>query len=853
MSDLKNSLLVNRQLPEFVQEEYPKFISFLQAYYEFLESKQGSQNNDLLKKAKEYRNISDIDSSLDEFETRFYEKFATLLPKDTVVRKDILFKNLTNLYLSKGNSQSYKLLFRLLFGEEVEIIEPKNEVLKASASTWSIENALRAEPETLNTFYIGNGTQKSFPLAGCRCPITKRSLPIQIRTVTVNDIEVSDYVVYRESRKIIFTTAPALNDVVRVYYNNFDFTLLTNRKIVGRTSGAYGIVERSAVSVISNRNVQDLYINSKTLIGQYSNGERCETNIIDSKDNIISIEFLTSSSLRSINIIDGGSNYSNGDVVVISGGSAEQEAVAIVEEVFSGFIDQINVNKPGAGFEETGAVIGIDPPLIVNGSISTINTSGSNVTTSYTVLSDTLISNLTSLQINAADYNIPGKTIDSSSRIMDIYSPRTLSVGGIESCIVISANTATRSIPIVDAEGAAYITGTSRHTITGFGSLGGYTIVNKGTNYAVGDEVIFGSNPVDTYGMGAAARVINVDDVGGIINIAFEPARITGTANCGANSHIVYGTGTSFDTEVSIGDTIMVNGQSRIINAITSATELNCTVEFYQTSNNKNVGLHNLYPIGGTNYSQNNFPTITVSSTSGTDANIILDSLMGDGEDLTARGSRLPGAIVKIKIVESGKGYKYLPFISLEQSGDGLAIANASIESSFVTFDGKWTTSDSIISSTERKIQGRDYYVDYSYVTSSKIEFRKYKNILKELLHPAGLVNYARLRMEEEVNVDDMEIVKVPVTSTLSGRVNIGEGSIYMTGSGTLFNVANDRGIMTANSIIDVNGKIYVVNTIISNTNVEVRQVESGLGYTVSTVPFETTENLQSIIVLTTE
>ena len=35
----KISLLVNEQFPDFVQEEYPLFVRFLEAYYEFLESK----------------------------------------------------------------------------------------------------------------------------------------------------------------------------------------------------------------------------------------------------------------------------------------------------------------------------------------------------------------------------------------------------------------------------------------------------------------------------------------------------------------------------------------------------------------------------------------------------------------------------------------------------------------------------------------------------------------------------------------------------------------------------------------------------------------------------------------------
>ena len=48
MSNLKTSVLISRQLPEYIREEYPAFINFVEAYYEFLETKQSSANNDLL-------------------------------------------------------------------------------------------------------------------------------------------------------------------------------------------------------------------------------------------------------------------------------------------------------------------------------------------------------------------------------------------------------------------------------------------------------------------------------------------------------------------------------------------------------------------------------------------------------------------------------------------------------------------------------------------------------------------------------------------------------------------------------------------------------------------------------------
>ena len=843
MTNLKTSNLIRQQVPEFIRDEYPKFISFLEAYYEFLEDKQGTNNNDLITKAKSLRDLADVNSSLDEFENNFYEKFAALLPKEVEVRKDILFKNLNRLYLSKGSIESYKFLFRLLFNEEVQIIEPKNEVLKASASVWSIENSLRADPNELYLLHTGNGSKTTFLLP---------SSVFDVKTVLINGLQTNDYLVNKQYKKLIFNSAPSNGSIIKVYFDNFDYSLFVNRKVTGKVSRASAIVERFAVSLISNRNIEDLYVNSKTLVGNFENGEYCVTDIIVD-DNLLSFEFLTSSSLRAINVIEGGSNYANNDLVIISGGGAEQEAVAIIDEVFAGTADTITVQKIGAGFSVGGIIDTLDPPLAVNGTISTVNTTGANVVNTYTILSDTLISNVSSLAIDTADYSIPGKTINKDSKIVDLMNPRTITVGGINSCLVISSNTVLNTIPIVETQGAIYQTGTVTHSITSFKSVGGYQILSKGTGYRIGDEVVFGPNPPLTHGAGAAARVTSVDSDGGIMKIAIEPTRISGTVNVAANSHIITGTGTSFSAELTVGDKIMVNGEVKFINAISSSTSANVNSTFTYTTTDSDIALgrFNVYPIGGSNYTQNNFPTLTVRSRNGTNGNVIIDSCMGDGENITARGSKLPGAIVKIRILDGGRGYKYIPFINLTLSGDGQANAQAEIESSFVTFTGKWLTSDSIISSTERKLQGRDYYVDYSYVTSSKVEFRKYKQILKELLHPAGLVNYARYQIENTANVSNFGTGRLNPTKTISGKVNVGQGSIYLSGINTKFEDAYSKGYIALGDAISVNGTIYIIESINSNTNVEVSQITSNVpGVNIATVPFTYTANLQPFSVL---
>ena len=110
MSDNLTSLLINRQVPEFVREEYPLFVTFMEAYYEFLEQKQGTQLNDLTTRSKDLRYISDVDQSIDDFEESFFNSYAELVPRNVQVDKAILIKNVLPIYLSKGSEASFKLL-----------------------------------------------------------------------------------------------------------------------------------------------------------------------------------------------------------------------------------------------------------------------------------------------------------------------------------------------------------------------------------------------------------------------------------------------------------------------------------------------------------------------------------------------------------------------------------------------------------------------------------------------------------------------------------------------------------------------------------------------------------------------
>lgn len=816
--DQKTSLLVSKQVPDFVRNEHPMFIAFLEAYYEFLENKQTGQNNDLITRSKELRYVSDVDSSIDDFTTNFFNTFANLLPIDVSVDKGILIKNILPLYLAKGNEKSFKLLFRLLFGEEVEIIQPKTNILRASDGKWLIENAFRIEQDVYSV-YAGDGTTTTFKLA--------QVAGLSEITVYVDGVrQTTGYSVRRESRKLIFTTAPSNGSEIRVLYDNFEFDLLNNRQITGILSGAYAVVERTAQKTVSSVPIFELYINKKTLVGTFTNGENVNVYIIDPDDStLIKLELNGLSILRTINIINAGASYNVGDTVIISGGEPERDATAYVAEVFSGFINQIRIIAGGAGFK-----IGSNVYVTSSGAnnltlaIDSVDTSGANSANSFWVNTDR-ISDYSSINISDSNYGFPASIVTENvnSRIVDALTfTDVTSIGPITNVAILLANAAFATVPTLEADSAPYSANGTTHHVLSSHSIGRLNIIDGGANYQIGDEVIFTETHPMRIGYGAAAAVTQITANGTITKITIQPSRITGTANTfGAINTNVIGTSTKFQDELKVGDYIMINNESRYVDSITSNTALSVNVNFAHATSDKHIGKYYSYPIGGQNYDATHLPSVTVSSKTGSNASVNVYSLMGDGENLFATSDTNPGAILKIRISDAGSGYLYAPTINLTQSGDGTATANAALESTYTTFSGRWTTSDSILSASERVIQGREYFVDYAYVLSSAVEFSRFKEIFKNLIHPAGFINYADFNINEIVLANNVTRSAITVSDTIAGTVNVVSGSVFVTGTGTKFgNVAN--AIITVGTQVAVNSEIRTVSSVISNTNVQV-------------------------------
>lgn len=140
--------------------------------------------------------------------------------------------------------------------------------------------------------------------------------------------------------------------------------------------------------------------------------------------------------------------------------------------------------------------------------------------------------------------------------------------------------------------------------------------------------------------------------------------------------------------------------------------------------------------IGGSGYDISYLPTTTVNSSNGTNANIVVTAILGDGESISSVSSTI-GEILRIKILDKGSGYETPPEIDLTGSGDGNALANASVIGGIFSYPGRYLNDDGHISSYNF-LQDRDFYQSFSYVIRSSKSISDYRNQVLDMVHPAG-------------------------------------------------------------------------------------------------------------------
>lgn len=133
------SPLISEQAPDFIRADHPRFIAFLEAYFEWLETEGNPGETSFF-----LRDMGDVDDTLDRFIQHFKFQYLNPFPKDLAVDKATstpldekrLLKRIKEFYRAKGTEKSFRLLMRVLKDTDLSFYYPKEDIIKTSHGKW---------------------------------------------------------------------------------------------------------------------------------------------------------------------------------------------------------------------------------------------------------------------------------------------------------------------------------------------------------------------------------------------------------------------------------------------------------------------------------------------------------------------------------------------------------------------------------------------------------------------------------------------------------------------------------------------------------------------------------------------
>lgn len=387
-TDRNLSALVTQQLPSFIREDFPKFNSFVKAYYAFME--ENNQVNEVLGNIKDKR---DIDKTTSDFIDFFFNEFMPNVPKDILSDKTLFLKHVKDLYTSKGSEQAYRLLFRIIFNEEIDFYYPSRDILRASDARWEISRTINVIPTTgnindlLGKIIVGSSSGATGRVDTI---IQEDILGITIKKLKLIDIN-GDFVAAE-------TISDADQTITATVFSNIGSL---DSVVISDTGIFHSLNDRVQISGIANKAVANAIVTKTT-----SDTGRVR-----------------------FSLVDGGSGYRQANTQVnISGGDGSGATLSLtvtLDEVIS--IDNTliapfaNVALDASPFSSDGNIGGAANPLLAAGNINSnlgdvLDISNVN-TGSITAISTTSFGNnfVSVPQVSAVDEGVAGNQIEDAA------------------------------------------------------------------------------------------------------------------------------------------------------------------------------------------------------------------------------------------------------------------------------------------------------------------------------------------------------------------------------------------------------------------------------------------------------
>lgn len=739
------SPFIQQQFPSFYRSEGPNFIAFVKAYYEWLE-----QSQQALGHSRSLLDYRDIDSTADQFIKYFKNELMSDFPEDILTDKRLLLKNITDLYRAKGSKRAYELLFRFMYGEEVELFYPGEYVFKPSDNTWRVPRYLEVT-------------------AG---PNLEKLINTQIQTVDKTATALVDSVSSRSVNGKLVTIIEVSQ--VKGQFNVGDTIFQTDEDFVTAFDGVQ--VLGSLNSIIVTAGGTDYSVGD--VLDVIGSGTEAKVRVSGVSNNFLGSVAFT--------IVDGGSGYTlnsavtvlptlNLDIVNRQGTIAESDTVQNPSNTASGTVHFANssfvqlINFANADLFIVGdSVIGPTGNAIIQ---RVYGGTGSNASFKVGTLSnrELITVNITSIQ----DY-LP-LALDQSANGFRLTVSSVSGTFGANDTVTSSANVLFLEGSIVSPSAVA----------------NGETLSN--TSLGIGNLYVYRSDESLVYCTGPEADLTNANLVPGVIlsgsvsgalfDISISPikyqANTTALVSSSNATSLTLSAVSGYFIETSTV-TSSNSGATATVNDVIRLTDWNFT--------NSGVLIDNLdsritdslpvttYEVGtiesitSVNPGIGYFTTPVVRVTEPVTTSLLefdgQGRLKGNNAIVTATLVGGNGTITTVDLLNSGYSYEDGQTVTLQTVNNSTQVIGNVILGGLGKGEGRWLNRKSFVSDV-MKVHDSLFYQDYSYQIISQKMISAYEKLVRDLVHPAGLALFGTYRSDKVVEDDQDLILETTITQAV--------------------------------------------------------------------------------------
>lgn len=263
----------------------------------------------------------------------------------------------------------------------------------------------------------------------------------------------------------------------------------------------------------------------------------------------------------------------------------------------------------------------------------------------------------------------------------------------------------------------------------------GNAVTNSDINFIVGETV---SQRENTSAVGTVISWSSTSD-----ELVLDVA--TGTFD---TSNSVYGfiSGAEYDVtsvDAASTTTTVAKGEIRDIQITGTSSKLDVKRTSFNTSFNTSGTLS-----GATSGASGTIREIEPDLTRGA---------MGDNANVTTTATTADGVASQVEVLDSGIGYVAGEEVTLEIADSNYVVTANTLLGTSGQQEGYWRSQKHFTSSADSIIQDNDKYQEFSYIVKTGISFEKYQEVLKELIHVAGVKLFG-----EVIKISDLDI---PLTS----------------------------------------------------------------------------------------